>query len=170
MMFARIATAAFLIALAPLPAPAAGGLDTVQLYAGTWKTHIDHLTTKFSKARSEDTTVKNDCWRSDDFYVCHQIVDGKSSDIIVYSYDAKANQYHSHGLAAGADAQMFSGTFTINGNEWIYPWQDKDGTQTVYVRIVNTFEGRDTIHYRQEFSYDNVHWTVTATGTEHRVG
>jgi len=62
-----------------------------------------------------------------------------------------------------------SGELLISGDTWVYPWQDKDGAKTVYLRVVNTFVDSDTIRYRQEFSLDKRHWTVASTGIERRL-
>jgi hypothetical protein len=39
----------------------------------------------------------------------------------------------------------------------------------VYFQVVNTFTAPETIEYRQEFSEDQQHWTVTAKGLEHKL-
>ncbi|MDP9017978.1 MAG: hypothetical protein M3N19_06645 [Candidatus Eremiobacteraeota bacterium] len=158
--------AAVVLTAAPFQAQAKG-LETISAYAGTWKTHIVHFKTIYSKARSETSIVRNDCWRSAQFYACDQFLNGVSGALIVYTYDAKQNIYHTRVIAPDGAAPG-GGTLLIEGNRWTYPWQDKDGSKVVYLRILNTFVDRDTIEFRQEFSYDRTHWTLTASGTEHR--
>ena len=159
--------ACFGISAAPLQARAAG-LDAVSAYAGTWKTHIVHFKTMYSKARTETTILRNDCWRSAQFYACDQLVNGVSSALVVYTYDAKNNRYRTRIVTPNGEAPG-GGTLLIEGKRWTYPWQDKDGSKIVYIRIVNTFVDPDTIRFRQEYSYDRTHWTITARGTEHRI-
>jgi hypothetical protein len=152
------------------PASAAGappGLDTLRAYQGTWQMHVVHYKTKYSKAGAESSTVRNDCWRSGDFYACDQFVKGVSGALLVFTYDAAHGVYHSN-VVTPAGAPAGSGTLLISGNRWTFPWQDKDAGKTVYIRIINTFTNPDTIEYRREYSYDKIHWVVTATGTEHR--
>lgn len=144
------------------------GVDALAVYAGTWRIHIVHYKTQYSKARSETSVLTNDCWRSRGFYACDQIVDGVSRALIVYTYDAKAGIYRSHVLQPDGSPPS-SGTLSIVGNVWTFPWQDKDGTRTVYLRVVNTFVGPNRIAYRQEYSYDNVSWVRTASGGDSRL-
>ncbi len=155
--------------LASGPTVAKGpGIGAVAAYAGTWRIHIVHYTTLYSKARSETSVLKNDCWRSGAFYACDQIVGGISRALIVYTYDAKNDIYISHVMQPDGSAPS-SGTLRIKGNVWMYPWEDKDGTRTVYIRIVNTFTSPSRIAFRQEYSYDNLNWVVTARGVEDRL-
>ena len=143
-------------------------LDQIKGYEGTWKGHTVHYATKFSKARVEDATIHNDCWRSGEYFGCHQIVNGTPAAFIVYTYDEAQHLYHIHTVPKdGGDAH--AGTLVIDGTTWTFPWQDKDGERTVYARVINVFSDPNTIQYRQEWSYDNVHWTKTADGVEHRV-
>src|SRR5262252_11019468 len=58
------------------PPAAADDVGVFARYAGTWKVELHHVETPYSKASNETMTVKNDCWRSEIFYVCDQIIDG----------------------------------------------------------------------------------------------
>lgn len=159
------ACAAF--ALAPgraLSAP----IDRIGAYAGTWNTHVVHYKTRYSKARTETAKLQNLCRHSAGYFACEQVVDGSLKALLVFTYDRQHGIYHSQVFPADGSPGG-SGTLVITGNTWTYPWQDKDGAKTVYVRIVNTFLDARTIRFRQEFSYDRKHWTLTATGLERRV-
>ncbi|MBC5824423.1 MAG: hypothetical protein GIW99_10860 [Candidatus Eremiobacteraeota bacterium] len=155
------------MASAPLLAHASG-IDTVGAYAGTWETHIAHFKTTYSKPRSESATLRNVCWRSAGYFACDQFVDGLSKTLIVFTYDKQRNTYHTYAVPTDGSAAT-SGTLLISGNTWIYPWQDKDGKKTVYLRVVNTFIKADIIRFRQEFSFDKRHWTIASAGTERRL-
>lgn len=137
-------------------------------YAGTWKTETEHFDTKFSKARKESSTLRNECWRSGAYYACHQFVNGASAALIVYTYDAKADAYKSYVVPVdGGDAH--SGKLLIQGKVWTFPWEDKDDAgKTYYFQVVNVWTAPDTIDYRTEFSDDKTHWTVAAKGHEHQ--
>src|SRR5271165_4628168 len=74
----------------------ARGIDKLSAYAGTWKTETEHFDTKFSKARKDSTTLRNDCWRSGGYYCCHQFVDDKAAALIVYTYNEKSDAYKSY--------------------------------------------------------------------------
>ena len=158
-------------ALTPAPAHAAqsSGLDAIIAYQGSWSVRIVHHTTKYSRARTDANIVRNECWRSVDYYACHQFVDGKSAALVVYTYDAKARTYATHVIVAGT-APASGGILQIAGNTWTYPWQDKDDSgKTLHVRIVNTFRDPNTIAFRQEVSLDDRTWIRTADGEEHRL-
>ena len=155
--------------LPAIAASDASGIAKISAYAGTWTSRIVHYTTAYSKARVETTTVRNDCWRSADFYVCNQFVKGESVALLVYTYDAKDALYHIQVVPKDGSAPNAPGTLTIVGNTWTFPWQDKDNDKTVYIRIINVFTDPRTIVFHEEFSLDNIHWTKTADGNEHRV-
>ncbi|MHB8526761.1 MAG: hypothetical protein ACYDD2_11460 [Candidatus Acidiferrales bacterium] len=141
----------------------------ISAYAGTWKSETEHFNTKFSKARKESTSLRNDCWRSGAYYACHQFVNGKAAALIVYTYNEKNDAYKSYVIPPdGGDA--VTGKLLIKGNVWTFPWKDKDSTgKTFYFQVVNVWTGPDTIDYRTEFSADKVHWTVASKGHEYKV-
>ena len=76
---------------------------------------------------------------------------------------------HTRAWVPVAGSQGGGGKFTIKGNVWTFPWQVKQDGKTIYFQVLNTFTTHSTIEYLQEFSEDNVHWTVTAKGIEHKV-
>ncbi|MGH8362503.1 MAG: hypothetical protein ACRESQ_04025 [Gammaproteobacteria bacterium] len=146
------------------------GLDAIAAYAGTWKGDTENFATPYSKASKESDTLHNEVWRSGDFYVIHQIVNGKPALVLsVYTYDAKAGLYHVQSVPLGGDDPGPAGTLIIKGNVWTFPWEYQDKGKTVYFRVVNVFMTPNTIEYRQEFSTDKVHWTVMAKGHELKV-
>jgi hypothetical protein len=151
-----------------IAAESSAGIDKVVGYKGTWKIEIEHFNTRLSKAAKESTTLRNDCWRSAGFFVCDQFVNGESKDLMVFTYDPKDDTYNSHTVPV-AGSQGGGGKFTIKGNVWTFPWQVKQDGKTIYFQVLNTFTTHSTIEYLQEFSEDNVHWTVTAKGIEHKV-
>jgi len=157
------------LTIAPAGAVQSRGLDVISAYQGSWSVRIVHHTTKYSRARTDANTVRNECWRSIDYYACHQFVDGKSAALVVYTYDAKARTYATH-VIVGGTAPASGGILQISGNTWTYPWQDKDESgKTLHARIVNTFRDSNTIAFRQEVSLDDRTWIRTADGEEHRL-
>ena len=162
----RFLTGIVLCACAAAEGPA--GIEKILAYQGTWKIETEHFNTRFSKAAKESSTLRNDCWRSEGFFVCDQFVNGESKDLIVFTYDAKDDTYGSYSVPA-AGGEGGSGKLIVKGNVWTFPWEDKQDGKTVYFRIVNTFTAPGTIEYRQEFSEDKVHWTVTAKGLERKL-
>ncbi len=137
--------------------PDAHGIEKIAAYAGTWKIVIDHVATPYSKAGHEETTLRNDCWRSGGYFACNQYVN-----------DAKADRYTSYPVPPDG-SEAGKGVLEIRGNTWTYPWETKDGDKTTYFRVVNVFTAPDTIEFRQEFSTDKVIWTPMAHGREKKI-
>jgi hypothetical protein len=144
------------------------GIEKILAYKGTWKIETEMFNTRFSKAAKESSTLRNDCWRSAGFFVCDQFVNGESRDLIVFSYDARDDTYNSYSVPA-AGGQGSNGKLLIKGNQWTFPWERKEDGRTIYFHVVNVFIAPGAIQYRQEFSEDNVNWTVTAKGLEHKL-
>lgn len=143
------------------------GIDAIRVYQGTWNVSLQYSETPYSKASTEKNTLRNDCWKSGDYFACNQYVDGQSKVLLVFTYDASKNEYTSYQIPArGAPAG--SGKLLIDGNRWTYPWQTGQGTNTTWFRVVNTFDGPDKIEFRQEYSTDQVHWTQMGQGSETR--
>ncbi len=143
------------------------GIDVLSAYEGTWDIHIEHLDTAHSKASREHNSLRNDCWKSGGYFACNQYVDGESKVLLVFIYDQGKNEYTSYQIPPGG-GEAGSGKLLIDGNVWTFPWQTKEGDTTTYFQVVNVFTAPDHIEFRQEFSPDNVHWTVMAKGMETR--
>jgi len=158
-----------LFSAAPTATTAApAGLDKIALYHGTWKLVAEHFDTPYSKASHEETTVRNDCFRSAGFYTCNQFVNGESKAMLVFTYDAKADVYTSHVVPAEG-GEGGSGKLLIKDNVWTFPWENTENGKTTYFRVVNVITSNDAIEYRMEFSADREHWTAMAKGHEQRV-
>lgn len=152
---------------AALPQGSPRGVDAVWAYAGTWSVQIEHFDTAHSKAGHEKTTLRNACWKDGGYLACNQYVDGESKVLLVFTFNAKENTYTSYQIPV-AGGEPGTGKLLIDGNVWTFPWQVTEDGKTTYSRVVNVFASPDRIEFRQEFSPDNVHWTVTATGQETR--
>jgi hypothetical protein len=149
-------------------AQAADDVGVFARYAGTWKMELTHVQTPYSKPSAEKMTVKNDCWRSEIFYVCDQIIDGEPKALIVFFYNAEEKRYGTFPITAHSD-NLHPGDVLVDGKTVTFPWQINDNGKGIYMRIVNTFTNPDTIEFRQEYSEDDATWTVMAKGTELRV-
>jgi len=143
-----------------------GGIDAIQAYAGTWKMQMVRFDTAFSKAGHESTTVHNECWKNGGFFVCNQYVNGESKALIVFAYSDKDKTYSTYPIPVGGGGSAGKGKLVIDRNVWTYPWENTEEGKTTYFRVVNVFTGPGTIEYRQEFSADQVKWTLMAKGTE----
>lgn len=57
----------------------------------------------------------------------------------------------------------------LDGKTWLFPWSVKKDGSTTYFRVLNTWSSPRTIEFRQEFSSDQIHWTVMARGHEAKI-
>ncbi|HEY2820183.1 MAG TPA: hypothetical protein VGJ06_03995 [Candidatus Acidoferrum sp.] len=148
--------------------PPRTGIAAIESYKGTWKFTSTTLDTAHSKSAKDEKTIRNDCWRSADYYACHQFVDGISQALIVYTYHQDRDLYTTYIVPQDGSAAS-SGTLQIHGDTWIFPWQVTDNGTTTYYRVVNVFKSATSISFRSEFSTDKVTWTASAMGSEVRV-
>jgi hypothetical protein len=145
------------------------GIDAVMAYAGTWKVQGERFTTPYSTAGKEETTLRNECWKSGVYVACNQYVNGESKALIVYTYSDLSKTYTTYPIPPDGQAAS-AGRLQIVGNVWTFPWEVTRGGVTTYFHVVNVFKGTDHIDYAQEFSPDNVHWTTMAKGSDTKVG
>ena len=146
-----------------------GGIDAVMAYAGTWKVTGERFATAHSDSGKEDSTLRNDCWKSGGYVACNQYVNGESKVLLVFTYSNLTKMYTSYPIPSDGEAAS-SGRLQIVGNVWTFPWELSQSGVTTYFHVVNVFKDSDHIEYAQEFSPDNVHWTKMAQGTETKVG
>jgi hypothetical protein len=156
----------FAQAAAP-PSPNAD-IDLLWPYAGTWSVAIDHFETAHSKASHDQTTLKNACWKDGGYLACNQYIDGDSKVLIVFTYTGKNGIYANYQVPLHG-GEPGTGTLTVEGNAWTFPWQTNDGDKVTWFRVVNVFLTPDRIDFRQEFSIDRINWIVMAHGIETRV-
>ena len=149
--------------------PAAGGVDRVMAYAGTWKVNGERFATAHSDAGREESTLRNDCWKSGGYVACNQYVNGESKVLLVFTYSDLTKMYTSYPIPKNGEAAG-AGQLKIVGNVWTFPWENSQNGVTTYFHVVNVFKDHDHIDYAQEFSPDNVHWTKMAQGSESKIG
>ena len=149
-------------------AASASGIAAIEAYKGTWKISTVTVDTAHSKAAKDEKVLRNDCWRSAGYYACNQFLDGKSQDLIVFTFHEDKNLYTTYIVPLDGSAAS-SGTLEIHGDTWIYPWESTEKGITTYFRVINVFKSPTTIQFRSEFSSDKQTWTPTATGTEVRL-
>ena len=145
------------------------GVDAILAYEGTWKVQGERFTTQYSTAGKEDSTLRNECWKSGAYVACNQYVNGESKVLIVYTYNDLLKMYSTYPIQPNGQPAT-AGRLQIVGNVWTYPWEVTQAGATTYFHVVNVFTGPGHIDYAQEFSPDNVHWTQMAKGSETKVG
>jgi hypothetical protein len=143
-------------------------IAAIRAYEGTWKLKSDTLETPHSKAGHDEKEIRNDCWRSGGYYACNQYVDGDSKILLVFTFDAGKKIYTSY-LVPADGRPASSGVLQIQGDTWIFPWENTEEGHVVYYRVVNVFKSPKLIEYRREFSTDKANWTGMDRGTEVKI-
>ena len=172
--FIFLAASGFASAQAPRTPPKiadqqpTAGIDAVMAYAGTWKVEGERFATPHSDPGKENSTLRNDCWKSGSYVACNQYVNGESKVLLVFTYNEKQQMYTSYPILPNGEP-VSSGRLQIIGNIWTFPWQVTERGSTTFFHVVNVFTSPDHIDYAQEFSNDNVHWTTMAKGSETKI-
>lgn len=144
------------------------GLEVLEAYSGTWKAAIHYLDTPYSKVGDTTYQLRNDCWRSGVYYACDQFVGGESKALLVFTYDPRRG-YLSYPITPDSGLTLHAGQLLVSGNVWTFPWQAVKEGKTTWFHVLNTWDGRDRIEFRQEYSADGRHWLLMAQGHETRV-
>lgn len=117
--------------------------------------------------------LENHCTKTGLFFVCEQIVGGKTGGLLVFLPVAKmangGEEYRTQALAPDASPGGEWGKLTIEGDRWIYSWENLKNGKKVYGRTVNIFTGTDKIHFEVQSSDDGQAWKVQKSGDEERV-
>jgi hypothetical protein len=136
------------------------------LYDGKW----DSTTTIGEK---ESVRIENHCARTGLFFVCEQMLRAKTGSLAVFLPVAKmasgGEEYKITGLSANGSAPGGWNKLTIEGDRWVYSWENTDEGKRVFWRNVNQFSGADKIHFEIQRSDDEITWKTTKGGDEVRV-
>lgn len=138
----------------------------LRLYEGKW----DSTTTIGEK---EVVRIENHCTKTGFFFVCEQVVNGKTEALTVFLPIAKTvsggEEYKINGLLADASPPGAWNKLTIDADRWVYSWEDTDSGKKVSWRNVNQFSGTDRIHFEIQRSDDGATWKTVKGGDEVRV-
>lgn len=138
----------------------------LKLYDGKW----DSTTTIGGK---EVVHIENHCSKPGLFFVCEQMVAGKTEALVVFLPVAKlpsgGEEYKTQGLLADASPAGGWNKLTIEGDRWVYSWEDTEGAKKTFWRNVNQFSGTDKIHFEIQRSDDGNTWKTVKGGDEQHV-
>jgi len=148
---------------------AAGPIDQLDRFAGTWQTQGTFVETPYSTAGSATGTATC-AWSTDHLYmICQQsnVLAGKQDDdVAIYSYDDASQAYKFYSVRA---SRSTTATITIDKNTVTYPFSFTNNGETVSIRTLNEWTGPDSYTWRSEFSTDlGKTWTLMASGTSQR--
>jgi hypothetical protein len=118
------------------------------------------------------TQLENHCAKTGLFFACEQVVDGKTAALVVYlpgiSTPTGAQEYKTRVLTPAAKGGCDWNRLTIEGDKWFYTWESTDDGKKTFWRNVNTFAGRDRIHFEIQHSPDGAQWTTEKQGNDIR--
>ena len=145
--------------------PAEDAYAPLWLYNGSWG-----LETAGGNEHSK-TQISNHCEKTGLFFVCEQVIGGKSEDLVVFvptGASGITQSYRTMGLSAGGETPGDWGKLEISGDRWVYSSEETDKGSKVYWRTINLFSGRDKIHFEIQRSVDGKTWETRRSGDEHR--
>jgi hypothetical protein len=148
---------------------AAGPVDQLDRFAGTWQTQGTFVDTPYSTAGAATGTATC-AWATDHQYmICQQnnVLGGKQDDdVAIYSYDEAAQAYKFYSIRP---SRSTTATITIDKDSVTYPFSFTNNGETVSIRTLNTFTSPDFYNWRSEYSTDlGKTWTLMASGTSQR--
>ena len=112
--------------------------------------------------------LQNHCVRTGFYYECEQVVNGKTSALVIFVPAGAPGTYHTQAVLPSGQA-LGRGDLTIKGDRWVYLGKDVEKDKTTWYRTTNVFTGGNHIHYEQAQSTDGTHWTASGSGDEDRV-
>lgn len=137
----------------------------LKLYDGKWD-----VTVNVPERRTDQ--LENHCTRTGLFFACEQILNGKSSALVVFlplSKNPKGRQeYRTQALLADASKAGEWGRLVIDGNTWTYSWVGGDEKKPMQFRNINHFTGRNAIHFEVQNSENGTTWQTQMAGDEDR--
>lgn len=132
------------------------------LYNGGWK-----VTKKDLAAGAKPDELLNECAQVGRYFTCQQSVNGVPSELLVFLPAKTAGQYYTQSIMPDGRAGG-RGDLAIDGDKWTYLSNWNQGGKTIFYRTINTFSGKDRIHFEQQESTDNKDWKTTNSGDEVR--
>lgn len=154
-----IALSFALLAAGPAGNPAYAPL---WLYQGTWRVSRSDLA-----AGAKADELKNQCALLGKYFACQQIINGQAGALLIFIPAATTGQYYTQNIRQDGFASG-RGNLEISGDRWTYSSTRDEGGRTIYYRTVNTFSGKNRIHFESAESNDEKNWKVTSSGDEVR--
>lgn len=137
----------------------------LKLYDGKWDVKV-----RVPERRTDQ--LENRCTRTGLFFACEQILNGKSSALVVFlplSKSPKGGQaYRTQALLADASKAGEWGRLVIDGNTWTYSWVGGDEKKPMQFRNINHFTSRNAMHFEVQNSENGTTWQTQMAGDEDR--
>jgi hypothetical protein len=100
------------------------------------------------------------------------VVPGHPGALVVFLPVAKTEagyEYRTKALITDSAPAGDWGKLTIEGQRWVYSWENTTDGKKIQWRNMNTFTGTDQIHFEIARSDDGQTWKTVKSGDEHRV-
>jgi hypothetical protein len=136
----------------------------LRVYAGSWR-----VTRGNAPAGSKPELLANDCAPVGRFFACQQSVNGIPGGLLVFVPTSQPGHFYTQtimpeGRATGRDELQ------ITGDVWTFSSRRSEGGKTTLYRTVNTFTGRNRIHFESAQSLNGSDWTTQSSSDAVRVG
>jgi hypothetical protein len=145
------------------PGPADPAHAALSAYAGSWK-----VTKKEAPPGAKPEELKNQCASIGKYFVCEQTVNGQTGTLLVFIPTSRPGHFYIQNISADGRASS-RGDLEVTATQWTFSNTWNQGGRTTYYRTVNTFTGKNQIHFEQSESTDNKNWKVTGSGDETRI-
>lgn len=150
--------------LAALSFSAVDPYAPLRLYAGSWRVSRSDMP---RGAKPDDLT--NQCTLLGKYFVCQQTVNGAVTSLMIFVPADQPGHYYTQNVNTQGRA-LGRGDLEISGDHWMYSNSWDQGGKTTFYRTLNTFTGRDHIHFEQQESTNRKDWVTKSSGDETRVG
>lgn len=133
------------------------------LYNGSWQ-----VTRKDQASGAKPDELINQCAVVGKYFACQQTVNGTPGALLIFIPTAESGHYYSQNVRPDGIASR-RGDLQIEGNTWTFSTAWDQGGSTTYYKTVNTFTGRDRIHFEQFESKNRKDWKMTGSGDDVRL-
>lgn len=139
----------------------------VKGFDGHWQSHFKIRETAFTRASDRTVQIVNRCRLDGSVAICDQSVDGGPTATLRYqprtSHDVEVS-------SIDADGHSVLTSMEVRGDEWIFPWAQTSGAQSLQYRVVNRFKSPDLILWSEDARPAGGRWRRVGQGLEQRVG
>lgn len=144
-------------------APAHPDDAALSVYEGSWQV------TPANRPPGSPDLLVNQCASIGKYFACQQTVNGKAGGLLVFVPAGQPGHFYTQTIMPGGRATGRD-DLEIAGDRWTYTSQRLAQGKTTFYKTVNTFQGRNKIHFEQSESTDGKQWAVKNSGDEVRAG
>ena len=130
------------------------------LYNGSWR-----VTRKDLAPGAKPEELINQCALVGKYFTCQQTVNGTPGALLIFIPTGEPGHYYTQNIRPDGLASR-RGALQIEGNIWTYSTAWDQGGTTIHYKTVNTFTGKNRIHFEQFESNNNKDWKMTNSGDE----